>query len=35
MTVPPDKATPFMVIFRDLPSQAKEFKVEIVEAPNL
>jgi len=27
--------TPFMVIFKDPPSQAKEFKVEIVEAPNL
>jgi len=32
---PSGKATPFMVIFKDLPSQAKEFKVEIVEAPNL
>ena len=32
---PPDKSIPFMVIFRDLSSQAKEFKVEIVEAPNL
>lgn len=30
-----DKTTPFMVIFKDLPSQAKEFKVEILEAPNL
>jgi len=29
------KATPFMVIFKDPPSEAKEFKVEIVEAPNL
>ncbi|MEW6375479.1 MAG: DUF3426 domain-containing protein [Thermodesulfobacteriota bacterium] len=29
------KAIPFVVVFRDIPSQAKEFKVEIVEAPNL
>lgn len=29
------QTTPFMVIFKDPPSQAKEFKVEIVEAPNL
>jgi len=35
MVTPPGKATPFMVIFRDLPSQAKDFKYEIVEAPNL
>jgi hypothetical protein len=35
MVTPPDKASPFMVIFKDLPSQAKEFKVEIVESPNL
>jgi hypothetical protein len=26
-----DKSIPFMVIFRDLSSQAKEFKVEIVD----
>ena len=34
---PTDKSIPFMVIFKDkdLSSQAKEFKVEIVEAPNL
>lgn len=32
---PSGKATPFMVIFKDPPSQAKEFKVEIVEAPNI
>lgn len=32
---PSGKATPFMVIFKDPPSQAKEFKVEIIEAPNL
>lgn len=35
MVTPSGKATPFMVIFKDPPSQAKEFKVEIVEAPNL
>jgi predicted Zn finger-like uncharacterized protein len=35
MITRPDKTTPFMVIFKDPPSQAKEFKVEIVEAPNL
>jgi hypothetical protein len=35
MATPSGKATPFMVIFKDPPSQAKEFKVEIVEAPNL
>ena len=35
MITPSGKATPFMVIFKDPPSQAKEFKVEIVEAPNL
>ena len=38
---PPDlvistgKEAPFMVVFKDLTSQAREFKVEIVEAPNL
>jgi predicted Zn finger-like uncharacterized protein len=32
---PSGKSTPFMVIFKDPPSQAKEFKVEIIEAPNL
>jgi predicted Zn finger-like uncharacterized protein len=35
MITPSGKATPFMVIFRDLPSQAKDFKYEILEAPNL
>ena len=35
MVTPPGKATPFMVIFKDLPSQAKDFKYEVVEAPNL
>jgi len=35
MVTPSGKTTPFMVIFKDPPSQAKEFKVEIVEAPNL
>jgi hypothetical protein len=32
---PRGEAIPFMVIFKDLPSQAKEFQVEIIEAPNL
>jgi predicted Zn finger-like uncharacterized protein len=31
----PDKSIPFMVIFRDLSSQAKEFRVDFVEYPNL
>jgi predicted Zn finger-like uncharacterized protein len=35
MVVPADKSVPFMVIFKDLASQAKEFKVQILEAPNL
>jgi predicted Zn finger-like uncharacterized protein len=35
MIVPAGKAVPFMVVFKDLPAQAKEFKVEIVEAPSL
>ena len=35
MITPSGKASPFMVIFKDPPSQAKEFKVEILEAPNL
>ncbi|RPJ08336.1 MAG: DUF3426 domain-containing protein, partial [Deltaproteobacteria bacterium] len=35
MTTPAGKSVPFMIVFRDLPSDAKEFKVEIVEAPNL
>jgi len=29
------KTTPFMVIFKNLPSRAKDFRYEIVEAPNL
>ena len=29
------KSIPFILIFKSLPSQAKEFNVEIVEAPNL
>jgi len=33
--VPSGKAAPFMVIFKDISPQATEFKVEIVEAPNL
>jgi hypothetical protein len=35
MVVPSGKMAPFMVIFRDPLNQAKEFKVEIMEAPNL
>lgn len=35
MAVPPGKAAPFIIVFKDLPVQAKEFRVEIVEAPSL
>ena len=35
MAAPSGKAVSFMVIFRDLPSRAKDFKYEILEAPNL
>jgi len=35
MITPSGKATPFMVILKDLPSRAKDFKYEILEAPNL
>lgn len=35
MITPSGKETPFMVIFKDLPSSAKDFKCEILEAPNL
>ncbi len=35
MLVPAGKSSPFMVVFKDLPPQAKEFKVEIIEAPVL
>jgi predicted Zn finger-like uncharacterized protein len=35
MITAPGKAVPFMVIFKNLSTQAKEFQVEIVEAPNL
>ena len=35
MVVPTGKEAPFMVVFKDLPSQAREFKVDIIEAPNL
>jgi len=35
MFAPPGKAIPFMVIFKKLSTQPKEFQVEIVEAPNL
>jgi hypothetical protein len=29
------EAIPFMVIFKDLPSPAKEFQVDIIEAPRI
>jgi predicted Zn finger-like uncharacterized protein len=35
MITPSGKAAPFMVIFKDLSSRAKDFKYEILEAPNL
>ncbi len=35
MITPSGKTTPFMVIFKDPPIEAREFKVDIVEAPNL
>ena len=35
MIVPSGKDVPFMILFKDLSSQAKEFKVEISDAPNL
>lgn len=35
MMLPPGKSAPFVVAFKDLPPHAKEFKVEILEAPNL
>jgi len=35
MISPSGKSIPFMVVFKDLPPQAKEFKVEITEAPSL
>jgi hypothetical protein len=35
MIVPSGKTAPFMVVFKYLPNQAKEFTVEVVEAPNL
>jgi predicted Zn finger-like uncharacterized protein len=33
--IPTGKEAPFMVVFKDLTSQAREFKVEIIEAPSL
>jgi predicted Zn finger-like uncharacterized protein len=33
--IPSGKSIPFMVAFKDLSSEAKEFSVEIIEAPNL
>jgi hypothetical protein len=35
MIIPPGKDAPFMVIFKDLSGQAKEFKVEVSDAPDL
>ena len=35
MIIPSGKEAPFMVVFKDLSSLAKEFKVEISDAPNL
>jgi len=35
MIAPSGKTVPFVVVFKNLPAQAKEFKVEIVEAPSL
>lgn len=35
MVIPTGKEVPFMVVFKDLTSQAREFKVDIIEAPNL
>jgi predicted Zn finger-like uncharacterized protein len=35
MVLPPGKSAPFVVAFKDLPPHAKEFKIEILEAPNL
>jgi len=35
MVIPAGQETPFMVVFKDLTSQAREFKVDIIEAPNL
>jgi hypothetical protein len=35
MVTPPGKAIPFMVIFKNLSTPAKEFQVEIIESPNL
>jgi predicted Zn finger-like uncharacterized protein len=35
LVVPTGQEAPFMVVFKDLSGQAKEFKVEISEAPNL
>jgi hypothetical protein len=35
MVIPTGQEAPFMVVFKDLTSQAREFKVDIIEAPNL
>jgi len=33
--IPPGKEAPFMVIFKEIPQNATEFSVEIIEAPNI
>jgi predicted Zn finger-like uncharacterized protein len=35
LVIPTGKEAPFMVVFKDLTSQAREFKVDIIEAPDL
>ena len=35
MIAPPGETSPFMVVFKNLSTQPKEFQVEILEAPNL
>ena len=35
MIVPPGKTAPFMMIFKDLPRPPKDYRPEILEAPNL
>jgi predicted Zn finger-like uncharacterized protein len=32
---PPGRTIPFMVVFKNLPLQEKQFQIEIIEAPNL
>jgi len=35
MIISTGKEAPFMVVFKDLTSRAREFTVDIIEAPNL